>query len=67
MRKGTTTGSAFHSINNQSVALRNEKGNYNGVYGNAKKDSSVALRNEKGNYNLTNFPYLFLWECSTAK
>ena len=34
------------------VALRNEKGSYNVVEGEASAPVIVALRNEKGSYNL---------------
>ena len=34
------------------VALRNEKGSYNGIGARHTKDPIVALRNEKGSYNL---------------
>ena len=33
------------------VALRNEKGSYNSVFGMGFDNAIVALRNEKGSYN----------------
>ena len=38
------------------VALRNEKGSYNGRLKKADQDKIVALRNEKGSYNMSCLP-----------
>ena len=35
------------------VALRNEKGSYNGDRRSSRTFAIVALRNEKGSYNIT--------------
>ena len=40
-----------HRISRFIVALRNEKGSYNGQGGKESGSGIVALRNEKGSYN----------------
>ena len=42
----------IHDFNFIIVALRNEKGSYNGILRSNSTGRIVALRNEKGSYNV---------------
>ena len=55
MKKGATTNPVKNLQFAQIIALRNEKGSYNGWWCQSNGEEIIALRNEKGRYP-------FLWK-----